>query len=200
MGLARPRRGEPRGQDMIGGVPVRSVSVVALLALLSCGCSGNRTSRAERLVESISIEKGSDIGQVRKLAEKGVAYLRPLLKSEKQIVRVTVIEALGCIKDDKEATQLLLDTIKGEDANDAAFALASLARQGAPEAKEIILHQYQSPDPFTRSCAVRAIYEYGDKELYPLIDRAMSDDDPDVRRTAKMTRQVMKSLSNAPKR
>jgi len=160
-----------------------------LAVLLTGGC-GSREDAAEGDLSKIAkATLGKE--EIEKLAqEKGVPGLRPLLKSEKSENRMLAILALGNLKGNEEATQLLVELAKGPDPEHAQFAILALGIQGGPQPKQVIEEIItKSDDPHRRAAACRAIYEmvvrHNDKSLAPLLDTALSDEDPKVRSAAK---------------
>jgi HEAT repeat protein len=166
-----------------------------LLALLVAGCGGKtKEEEAEDIVKA----KGGDISEIKKLADKrGVPGLKILLKSDKQSVRLAAIGALAQMKGNTEAAKVLAEVASaaasdGKKAQDAYFAVRGLAVLGAPEAKAAIEKLFESQNPYLREGAVDSIAVYGDKELFPLIDKAISDPDANVQATAKSARRRLK--------
>ena len=167
------------------------MALLACLGLAGCGCS-EKTASKDALEIMIQGGGGGDPAKIEKVAkEKGVAYLKPLLKSEKSYERVFAIAGLGCLKGDREATQALLEVINAKSAHEAGIALCSLARQNAPETKELIERFLRYKNGNLRMAALHAIREYGDKSLYPLLDKALSDKEPAVRSTAKTVKKLL---------
>jgi HEAT repeat protein len=139
----------------------------------------------------------SERAQIRILAERGVPYLRKLLKSEERIIRDSAILALGERKGDQEAVKLLVELCDADDADDAYWAIISLARQGVAEAKGLIQRLAQSGEARVREAAAIAIRQLGDESLYPLLDKLTEDKHPVVKRAAQAMRRYIQG--SAPK-
>ncbi|MBL7222825.1 MAG: HEAT repeat domain-containing protein [Candidatus Brocadiae bacterium] len=161
-------------------LPILILGAVVLLA----GCGGKSTE--EELVE-VSNTSGIQRMKIEELAKKGVPAIQPLLKSKKMTVRLAAIGALGFLKKNPEATQLLVGVAKGDQDEEAYFAIIALARQRAGEAKAVIEEAMKSKVARRRQAACIAIAEYGDEALYPLIIKAAQDRDRGVAKTAQST-------------
>lgn len=168
---------------------------VGELTLLVAGIlmSGCGSDSGERDAAAITLQKGGFKESDEQFAkDRSIDDLAKLVKSKDVKVRMAALTALGYKRNDKSAAKTLLDVINGEAAakalggldgneavaNDLYFAIQSLARLGAPEAKGVIEKAYQSKNPYLREAAVQAIGLLGDKSLYPLLMKAL--DDPDV--------------------
>jgi HEAT repeat protein len=125
---------------------------------------------------------------VSKLAEKGLPHLEKLLESKSRVTRMAAIDAMGYLKDDPKATELLIKMTKSSDDNDASCAIVALAHQGAPQTKDLINEFIKHENPAFREAACVAIGVYGDKSLYPLLARASRDPSITVQNTASMIR------------
>ena len=157
-------------------------AAAALAAAIGCG---SKQKAADKEIVRVPLEFGGRPDALAAWAVKAqVKGIKPYLKSEKNPERITAINALGCLKGNAEATQLLLEIAHGSDARDAGFAILGLAHQGAPEAKAEIERAFASPEASLRRDACMAIGEYGDKSLYPLLEKASVDDDVIVRNGA----------------
>jgi len=161
---------------------------VAMALVLGCG---GKEKTPEVTIEDIAIKYGGRPEVLADWARKAkVAGIKPYLTSQNNPNRITAINALGCLKGNPEATQLLIGIADGPNPQDALFATMALGRQGAPEAKAVIERFFQSPDPALRKAACMAIGVYGDRALYPLLDKAATDDDPAVRMAAGVARNL----------
>jgi HEAT repeat protein len=160
--------------------PVVVALGLALASVLVCGCGKSEEESAEDII----LKRGASKSEVEKLAAKGVPHLKKLLDSDSQLTRMTAIDALGYLKDDPEATQLLLEQTRSQTPNDQYSALVALAHQGAPQTKELILQFFKDENPYLREAACVAVGVYGDKSLYPLLDRAMRDENLTVQTVA----------------
>jgi len=161
---------------------------IFLSGLLACGCGG-RGDDESKIPEATSWPNEDKL-EVAKLAKKGLAHLKPLLKSKKTKVRMVAISALGEIRDNPKATALLLEAVNGKDPHDVYWAIIALGRQGAPQAKGVIERFMESQDTSLVKAACSAIGEYGDKSLYPLLDQALDDEDPGVQSHAKLIKDL----------
>lgn len=160
--------------------PALVALALAAASALVCGCGKSEEEKAEDIV----LKRGASKGEVEKLAAKGLPHLKELLDSDSQITRMTAIDALGYLKDNPEATQLLLEQTRSQHPTDQSSALVALAHQGAPQTKDLILQFFKDDDPYLREAACVAIGVYGDKTLYPLLDRAMRDESLTVQTVA----------------
>jgi len=168
---------------MRGGRGVKVLANVIAIAFVlafvgGCGCRKSPEEKAE----DILIGKGGAKEHVSELARKGLPHLKKLLESKSSRTRMPAISALGELKGNKEATQILIEMTESETKTDVYFALIALAHQGVPEAKALIEKFFKHENPYFREAACWAIGEYGDKELYPLLDRATRDKDINVRK------------------
>jgi len=151
------------------------------VALIIVGCGGK--SEEERAGD-ILVSEGGAKERVSELAQKGLPHLKKLLESTSSRTRLVAISALGELKGNQEATNILVGITKGKEPTDTYFAAIALAHQGASEAKTVIETLFKHNDPYLRQGACCAIGEYGDKALYPLLDEALDDPDPSVRTAA----------------
>ena len=108
------------------------------------------------------------------------------------------LTCLGMLKENQEATDLLIKFANGEDSEDSYWAVIALGAKGAPEAKAVIETLLKSEDPRRREGACEAIGQYGDTTLYPLLGAAARDDDPRVRHAAERTLQTLKEGKVVP--
>jgi HEAT repeat protein len=163
------------------------------LALFLCGgCGGGGGSATERAFQKVFADEAGQKAAIENLAKKGVEFVKPALKSKIANVRIGALEALALIKEGdegREATKLLIEATKGADINDVGFAIISLGRQRAPEAKDLIVGFFNGPNPRLRLAACMAIGEYGDRSLYPLLDKAAYDENENVRQAASRVKQ-----------
>ena len=164
-----------------------SALAMALLVVLAAGCGCGKSSE-EQAEDVLRGQMGYKDG-VQKIAAKGLGHVKGLLASKSQMTRMTAIQALGLLKDNKEATQLLIDLMNKNDFNESWAAILALGVQGPPEAKDILKKAAESPNPRFREAACAAIYEYGDKSLYPLLDKAANDPDTTVQSAAAIAKQ-----------
>lgn len=159
--------------------------VLAVASVVLCGCGEAEEDKAEDIV----LKKGASKAEVEKLAAKGLPHLKKLLDSDSQVTRMTAIDALGYLQGNDEATELLLAMARSKDPNDAYSALVALAHQGAGQTKELIVEFIKHKNPYLREGACVAIGVYGDKSLYPLLERAMRDENISVQMTAGMIKE-----------
>jgi HEAT repeat protein len=162
----------------------------ACLAVLAAGCGCGKTE--EEKVGEILLHKGGYKAEVYELAKKGLPYLKKRLESKSSMARMAAIQAIGLLKDNKEATQILIELTKSDDFNDPWAAIMALGVQGSPEAKELIKQAMASENPRLREGACAAIYEYGDRELYPLLDKAANDRNLAVQKAAGIVKNRLK--------
>jgi HEAT repeat protein len=158
---------------------VRRLLIGCTLGLAAClvgGCGGDSEKKAEQDFSS----SGVQLQKIAELAAKGVGAVKPLLQSERRPVHLAAIDALGMIKNDAEATRLLVELAKGTDVEDAYFAVIALARQRPAEAKAIIEGAFQSTQSRLREAACIASAQLGDPSLYPLLIKAAKDPDATV--------------------
>ena len=160
---------------------------VALIVVLAGGCGCGKSPEEE--ASDILMDKGGAKAEVVELAKKGLPHLKELLKSTSSTTRLAAIQAIGLLKNNQEATQILIDLTTSDDYNEPWAAVLALGVQGSPEAKEIIKQAMASPNARLREGACVAIYEYGDKELYPLLDKALRDKEMAVRNAAAIARE-----------
>ncbi len=160
---------------------------LALAAACVAGCGCGQSS--EENAEDILVVHGGSKEMVSELAKKGVPHLRKLLASKSSRTRMTAISALGEIKGDAEATELLIQCSQSETDTDVYFALIALANQGASETKELAETFFKHKNPYFRESACVAIGIYGDKALYPLLDKATHDPVISVQNTAFMVKE-----------
>jgi HEAT repeat protein len=165
------------------------VPVAAVAAALTLAMAGGCGKSTEEQAKDVVLEHGGAKEAVRKLSEKGVPHLEELLESKSRVTRMAAIDALGYIKDDPKATELLLGMTQSSDDNDVSCAILALARQGVPETKEIIEKYFKHENPSFRAAACVAIGVYGDKQFYPLLDQAMRDPVLPVQNTAGMIKE-----------
>ena len=161
---------------------------IALAGLLALGCGGDEEDELKKRADDTQIQKVT----LKELAKKDTAEIVPYLQSKSRSVRLTGINALGYKGGDAEATRLLLEVADGDDQEDAMFAIPALARQRAPGIQDIIRKFIKSPDAKRRAGAYKAIGELGDKSLYPLLDQAVDDPNPRVRKAAEGTKRFYK--------
>jgi len=169
---------------------VRTAVTIAAIALIlafvgGCGCRKSPEENAE----DILLKHSSSKEGISELAKKGVPHLAKLLESESSRTRMVAISALGEIKEDPEATKLLVKATESEHDSDAYFALIALANQGAAETKALIERFLTHENPYFREAACHAIGVYGDKDLYPLLDKAMRDPMPTVGSAASLVKK-----------
>ncbi len=165
---------------------VTIVSIALILAFVGgCGCRKSREEKAE----DILLKHSSSKEEISELAKKGVSHLAKLLESKSSRTRMAAITALGEIKDNPEATRLLVKATESENDSDVYFALIALANQGAAEAKALIERFFTHENPYFREAACHAIGVYGDKDLYPLLDKAMRDPVPTVGSAASLVKK-----------
>ncbi len=163
---------------------------LVLLGILLSGCGSDS---GKKDAAAITLQKGGFKELDEQLAkDRSTDELAKLVKNKDVKVRMAALTALGYKRNDKSAAKTILDVINSEaaaqaleglDSNEAvadalSFAIQSLARLGAPEAKGVIEKAYQSKNPYLREAAVQAIGLLGDKSLYPLVMKAL--DDPNV--------------------
>lgn len=163
--------------------PLASALAAGFLMVIVAGCGCGKSSE-EQAEDVLRDQMGYKDG-VRKIAAKGFGHVKGLLESKSQMTRMTAIQALGLLKDNKEATDLLVELMKKNDYNESWAAILALGVQGSPEAKGIIKQAFESPNERFREAACAAIYEYGDATLYPLLDKAMDDPDLTVQSAAR---------------
>jgi HEAT repeat protein len=174
-------------------------SLYALAALLAAvpfltGCGGDTPKDV-----GIDVTAGTQKTELEKLAAKGIEHLKGLLKSEHVRVRMDAAQALSFIRDDPEATKLLIEMIEGDSEDDTATALMALGAQGPPEAKAILQKYIKDPRAKVRGGACIGIAEYGDSTLFPLLDEVAADDpDPTIRRVAAVNRQQLETGRYVP--
>ena len=165
------------------------IAIASVLAFVGgCGCGKSSEEKAE----DILFDKGGVKSEVSKLAEKGLPHLKGLLASKSSRTRMTAISAVGELKGNQEATQALIKMTESETDTDVYFALIAIAHQGAPEAKALIEKFFEHENPYFREAACCAIGEYGDKELYPLLGKAMRDKAVSVQNAASMVKERYK--------
>jgi HEAT repeat protein len=152
------------------------------VALAVAACGRSEAERDDAAAKALLFQEGGFKTGNEKLAkEKGVDGLAKMLQSKSQVTRMAAISALAYFKNDAKATKLLVDILTaGKDPNDSYFALIALASQGAPQAKEMIEKHFRGDDAYVREAAVQAIGILGDKSLYPLLTKALSDPNPGV--------------------
>jgi HEAT repeat protein len=168
-------------------------SVLAAAPFLA-GC-GKDDPKGHGMVLTAGTQKSA----LEQLAAKGTAHLRELLKSEHPRVRMDAAQALSYIRDDPEATKLLIEVIEGDSEDDTATALMALGAQGKPEAKAILQKYITDPRAKVRGGACIGIAEYGDSTLYPLLDEVAADDpDPTIRKVAAVNRQQLEEGRYVP--
>jgi len=165
---------------------VTVVAVALILAFVGgCGCRKSPEEKAE----DILLKHSSSKEGISELAKKGVSRLAELLESESSRIRMVAISALGEIKDDPEATKLLVTMTESEHDSDVYFAIIALANQGAAETKALIERFFTHENPYFREAACHAIGVYGDKDLYPLLGKAMRDPIPTVGSAASLVKK-----------
>lgn len=165
---------------------VTAATVALILAFVGgCGCRKSPEEKAE----DILMKEHSSKEAIGELAKRGTPRLAKLLESKSSRTRMPAITALGEIKGDPEATKLLVKATESEDDSDVYFALIALANQGAAEAKALIERFITHENPYFREAACHAIGVYGDKDLYPLLDKAMRDPIPTVGSAASLVRK-----------
>lgn len=163
-------------------------AIAVACGLVLCGCGSSDTGRRG----DITPGKGAWKHDIQKLAkEEGVAGLKALLEEYSDPKRypnrrMNIINALGTFKGDREAAEILLKVIETGSENDQYFAIGALARTGAPESKDVIERVMKGSKPRLREAACFAIAEYGDRSLYPLLRRAVEDENAAVRGAARV--------------
>ena len=168
---------------------VHTVLAAALACLLLPACTG---SSPEEEAGKIITQKGGSKSEITALSKKGLPHLKKVLESKSSVARMAAISALGELKGDAEATKLLIEITKKQDYNEPYYAVIALGHQGAPEAKDVIVGAYKSPNARLRAAACAATAELGDKSLYPYLNRALYDKDTQVRETARMVKMRFK--------
>jgi hypothetical protein len=142
---------------------------------------------------------GPPKSELEQLAAKGIAHLRELLRSTSPRSRAAAVQALGFIRDDPEATKLLVELIEGDSEDETTLALMALGAQGSPEAKSLLRKYIKDPRARVRGGACVGIAEYGDSTLYPLLDKVAADDpDPHIRKVASVNRQQLETDRYVP--
>lgn len=175
------------------------LSFYALAALLAAvpfltGCGGDTPKS-----HGMDVTAGTQKTELEKLAAKGTAHLRELLKSESVRVRMDAAQALSFIRDDPEATKLLVELIEGDSEDDTAVALMAIGAQGPPEAKALLQKYIKDPRAKVRGGACIGIAEFGDSTLFPLLDEVAADDpDPTIRKVAAVNRQQLEEGRYVP--
>ena len=171
---------------MVARVGLLFACIVAA-CLVVAGCGKDETPPEVKRAEA-ALRAGTAGDNKRAIMDfveqEGLPGLKRLLGAESASVRMFALTGLGTLKGNAEATQLLIGVANGEDSSDAYWAIAALGYQGAKEAKELIQKAMEGQDARRRAGACIAIKEYGDESLYPLLDAALNDEDPEVRRTA----------------
>ena len=162
------------------------LSIVAVV-LLGCGKDAKEKDPG-RVAKILNTGPGDRRQSINKFVqEEGLPGIKRLLETDSSQNRMFALTCLGLLKDNAEATELLLKFADGEDSEDAYWAIIALGAKGAPEAKDLIEKLLKSEDPRRREGACEAIGQYGDTSLYPLLVAAARDDDPRVRRAAERT-------------
>lgn len=165
-----------------------TLSCVGFAYFLASGCGRQRVpkdvSRAERVAK---MPAGDNNQAIREFVEaEGFPGLKRILdESDSSTARMVAITGLGMLKDNAEATQLLIQIVNGEDPEESYWAIIAIADQGAPEAKELITKAIESDDARRREGACTAIMKYGDESLYPLLNAALNDPDSGVKGAAR---------------
>jgi HEAT repeat protein len=168
---------------------------LSLASLLAAGCGGEKKPKNVQRAESVMLTGAGDDKQALKkyVEEEGVAGLKRILdESDSSRARMVAISGLGMLKKDPEATKVLIGLVEGEDSEEAHWAIIALGYQGAPEARDLIAKLMQSNDPRRRAGACLAIKEYGDESLYSLLDNALNDSDPGVKRSAEKAKLLIR--------
>lgn len=176
------------------------VTCLSILAALLVGCGKDSQPEESRRAEKVLWAGAGDNKQsfIKFVKEEGLPGIKGLLKSDSSQDRMFAITCLGLLKDNAEATELLLKSANGEDSEDAYWAIIALGAKGAPEAKDLIEKFLKSDDPRRREGACEAIGQYADTSLYPLLAAAARDDDPRVRRAATRTLQTIREGKVVP--
>ena len=176
-----------------------SLASLALATVLAAAPLLTGCGKDDPKGHKIDMTSGTQRSAIENLAKKGTAHLKDMLKSTHQQVRMDATSALGFVRDDPEATKLLIKLIEGDSEDDAVNAIIAIGVQGVPEAKELLQKHIKDPRWKVRGGAVFGIAEYGDSTLYPLLDEvAVDDPDPRIRKVAARVRQQIETGRNVP--
>jgi HEAT repeat protein len=171
------------------------LSIVAVV-LLGCGKDAEE-KQSDRVAKILLTANNREA--VKEFAQKeGLPGIKRLFETDSSQNRMFGITCLGLLKDNQEATDLLIKFANGEDSEDSYWAVIALGVKGAPEAKAQIEKLLKGEDSRRRQGACVAIAEYGDTTLYPLLGAAARDDDPRVRRTAERALQTIREGKVVP--
>ena len=166
---------------------MKAFAVALVLAALCVPWLGCGSQSAEKQAADIVLQKGGFSVHLEEFAKsKTPEQLIEILKSKDSKARVTAINALGYHKGSEAASKALADVTDNSksESNDIYFALLSLARLGAPQARPAIEKAMKGSNAYVREAAVQAIGVLGDRSLYPLALGAANDPNPGVSRNA----------------
>jgi len=153
--------------------------LAAALTLLLAACGKEKTKDF-----GIEENRGTQKSALEKLAVRGTAELKEIILKGTPKARKDATQALGYIRDDPEATKLILELIESPpDKETRLDAIMTLGLQGPDVAKEIFQRCIKDADVDVRVATCMGIAEYGDSTLYPLVEEIAGNDPEQMART-----------------